>query len=87
MWITTEVSSHGQAAATGGSNTNSSGRQIAEPVRLTIASRRNGSPPCLTSAFQTACSTAAPSTTEKTRGVTAPPELCDCHRTVIAAAP
>ena len=51
-----------------GRTKNRNGRQIAEPVRLTTARRRNGSPPCLTRAFQAACSTAAPSTTRRREG-------------------
>src|SRR4051794_37802095 len=66
--MATEARSHGQAAATGGGTTSRNGRQIAEPVRSTTAKRRNGSPPCLTRAFQAACRTAAPSTTTNTRG-------------------
>ena len=82
----TEARSQGQAAATGGATKNRNGRQIAEPVRLTTARRRNGSPPCLTRAFQAACNTAAPRTMQKVKDVTRPPELCEViHRTVITA--
>src|SRR3954452_24242652 len=65
--MATEARIHGQAAATGGGTISRNGRQIAEPVRSTTAKRRNGSPPCLTRAFQAACRTAAPSTTTNTR--------------------
>ena len=85
--MATEASSQGQAAATGGADEKQERQADRRAGEVDHGQAQERVAACLTSAFQAAWSAAAPSTTQKTRGVTLAPlpggrPPPPCHRPV-----